>query len=149
MCVLHVAGKNFDLGALAESSELEPYRVHRAGEVRNPRKPGGRTWTTSGFSVTVSDAAWSDFRQQTRDACAFLDRHRSELQRLRDLGTIDDIRLDFPVYLRMGDGVLTQCELFPPELVERAGALGMGLELSLYFPPDEDQEEGRVEQEPG
>lgn len=144
MCVLHVKGKDFDPGVLAESSQLKPYRVRRIGEARNPLEPDGPAWTTSGFSVAVSDAAWSDFSQQARDACAFLDCHRGELQHLKSLGTIEDMRLDFPVYLRMGNGVFTQCEFFPPELVERAGALGIGLEISLYFPPDEDQQEEHV-----
>lgn len=54
-------------------------------------------------------------------------------------GAVDDMRLDFPVHLRIGEEVFAQFELFPAELVEKAGALGLGLELSMY-PPGQDGE---------
>ena len=41
--------------------------------------------------------------------------------------------LDFPVDLRIDrKKVMAQCDYFPPELVSLAGALGFGIELSVY-----------------
>ncbi len=49
------------------------------------------------------------------------------------------MRLDFPVDLRIDrKRVMAQFDYFPPELVTRAGALGFGIELSIY-PPDFEQ----------
>jgi hypothetical protein len=46
---------------------------------------------------------------------------------------VEDIRLDFPLDLRIDrENVFTQFEYFPPALVALAGALGCGLEMSIY-----------------
>ena len=43
------------------------------------------------------------------------------------------MRLDFRIDLRLDrKNVMAQFDYFPPELVSRAGALGLGLELSVY-----------------
>ena len=129
MCVLHVSGRKLDPATVVG---LEPYRVYRAGEARRRSRPDGPRWNTSGFSVVVSDAPWSDLGRQVTDACAFLDRHADAIRTLRAGGAVEDMRLDFPVHLRIGEDILAQFEFFPAELVEKAGGLGLGLELSIY-----------------
>ena len=58
---------------------------------------------------------------------------------LRAAPGVDDMRLDFPVDLRIDRRkVLAQFDYFPPDLVSRAGAVGLGLELSTY-PKDLEQ----------
>jgi hypothetical protein len=138
MCGLHISGKNLDP---AVAAGFKPYRHHRIGEPRRPSRPDGPKWETSGFSVAVSDAPWSELKGQLIDACAFLDQYSSEIRALRDSGTVEDMRLDFPVDLRVGDGVAAQFELFPPDLVAKAGALGLGIEISLY-PADDEGKQG-------
>jgi hypothetical protein len=96
--------------------------------------------------VAVSEASWSDLGSQVREACAFLDRHRDEIRALRATGAVQDMRLDFPVRLRIGEKIVAQFEFFPAELVERAGVLGLGLELSIY---PSDQEEEKMEDDAG
>lgn len=129
MCILHISGRQLDP---ATGVGLQPYRVHRAGEPRRRSRPDGPRWSTSGFSVTVSDAPWSDLMRQVSDACAFLDSHGDAIRTLYAGGAVEDMRLDFPVHLRIGDNVLAQFEFFPPELIEKAGRLGLGLEISIY-----------------
>ncbi len=52
---------------------------------------------------------------------------------MRFAADVDDIRLDFAVDLRIDcEEVMAQFDYFPPELVSLAGALGVGLELSIY-----------------
>ena len=87
--------------------------------------------------MIVSDASWSDLRQQIADACAFLDRHAEDIRSVRAPGTVDDIRLDFPIDSRLSETIAGQFDFFPAELVVRAGALGIGLELSIYRTSEE------------
>lgn len=129
MCVLHVSGRELD-PTLGDA--LAPYRVFRVGDPIRRSRPGGPLWDESGFSVEVSEASWSDLGSQVKDACAFLDRHANELRTLRATGAVQDMRLDFPVNLRIGEKNLAQFEFFPGELVARAGEFGIGLELSIY-----------------
>jgi hypothetical protein len=136
MCVLHVSGKNLQFSAVKEGTKLKPYREYHVGEPRLRSKPDGPKWETAGFSVGVSDASWSDLSRQTKDACTFLEQHRLDIEHLKSLGFIDDIRLDFPVRLRIGEKVSAQFDFFPPGLISRAGALGIGLETSIYATGD-------------
>lgn len=92
----------------------------------------------SGFSVAVSDAAWSYLGAQVADARRFLERHAGELRILSEANTVEDMRLDFPIELRVGrDDVVAQFDYLPPELLEAAGNLGIGIELSTYACSDE------------
>jgi len=134
---MHVSGKNLDPVALLKGTRLDAYRIHHVGEPCRPRDPGGAKFTSSGFSVIVSDASWSDLRQQIADACAFLDRHAEDIRSVRAPGTVDDIRLDFPIDSRLSETIAGQFDFFPAELVARAGALGIGLELSTYRTSEE------------
>ena len=133
MCVLRVSGSRFDADAFLAGSRLRPSGIVRTGEPRTRSRPDGPKESRSGFNVAVSDAEWSGSSGQVADACAFLDEHAAELRELRALETVEDMRLDFPLSLRIGhDGAAAQFDYFPPELVTRAGALGLGIEISLY-----------------
>src|SRR5262245_28464993 len=100
--------------AVRQESGVTSRRV-RCYASRNVRAPSvGKTfrcgWTT--------DILW---------ACSF------ELTVLRAAPGVEDMRLDFPLDLRIDrETVMAQFDYFPPELVSLAGALGLGLELSIY-----------------
>src|SRR5262245_47250825 len=139
MCVLRVTGRAFDAAGYLATSELTAYKVFRAGEPRSPSKPQGRRHAVSGFSVDVSDPSGKDLQGQVEDAVAFLARYEDELLKLRSAPGVEDLRLDFPVDLRIDRrSVMAQFEYLPPELLRRAGALGLGIELSIY-PQDLEQ----------
>src|SRR6185295_4997963 len=87
--------------------------------------------TDSGLSLDVSSAD-GDFDAEIAVAIAFLSIHEAELRRLRDFPGVTDVRLDFGYYRR---DVAAQCDYLPPELLARAGKLGIGIELSLYAAP--------------
>jgi len=77
-----------------------------------------------------------EFREQVNDAIAFLATFEESLAQLRLASGVEDMRLDFDVNLRIDRvKVMAQFDYFPPELVSRAGALGLGIEFSIY-PPD-------------
>jgi hypothetical protein len=136
MCVLRVSGSRFDPTKYLASSTLEPYSVFRTGEPRFASQQAGSVHEVSGFKVDVSRRAGDDMPGQVVDAIRFLKKHRRALARLRSDPEVEDIRLDFPVDLRIDrKNVFAQYDYFPPELVSLAGALGCGLEMSIY-PPD-------------
>ena len=131
MCVLRVSGKKFDPARFLAHSKLKPYSVFRAGDPRT--KPGSAMHDTSGFNVDVSHRTGDNLSGQVADALAFFRTHERSLAKLRSMPDIDDIRLDFPIDLRIdGKHGFAQFEHFPAELVRLAGALGAGLELSIY-----------------
>ncbi len=128
MCVLRASGIEFDVDGFLRVSSLAPCAVHRRG---TPRLPG-RVHESSGFNIAVSDASWSDLPSQIADAEQFLSRHSREIERLMRFPGVEGAVLDFPVNLRIGDGVVAQFDRFPASLVRAAGRLGLSLELSIY-----------------
>lgn len=139
MCVLRVSGKKFDPARYLASSQLEPYSVFRSGEPRVSSQPKGKIHDESGFKVDVSRSPSDNFAGQVADAIAFLKKHKRTLAKLRSMPEVEDIRLDFPLDLRIDhQKVFTQFDYFPPALVSLAGALGCGLEMSIY-PRDPEQ----------
>jgi hypothetical protein len=133
MCVLRATGKTFDAEAYLALSELTAESVFRAGEPRFKSQPDGERNEQSGFTVDVSRGSWANLLDQVADAIDFLKEHEQALTMLRAVPGVEDMRLDFPVDLRIDrQKVMAQFDYFPPELVSRAGALGLGLELSIY-----------------
>ena len=133
MCVLRVNGKKFDPEKYLASSRLKPYSVYHSGQPRFASQPNGRVHQVSGFKVDVSRRSRDDLAGQVVDAIAFLKKHRQALARLQSIPEVEDVRLDFPVDLRIDrENVFAQYDYFPPELVSLAGALLCGLEISIY-----------------
>jgi hypothetical protein len=96
-------------------------------------QPDGERHRLSGFTVDVSRDSMANLPGQVGDAITFLKEHEPALAMLRSAPGVDELRLDFPVDLRIDrQNVMVQFDYFPPELVSRAGALGLGLEISIY-----------------
>ena len=133
MCVLRVSGTEFEADKYLALSGLEAITVYRRGEPRFASKPNGRKLGSSGFNVGVSDGAWEPLGGQVDDAIAFLKKNRDAITMLRSAPGVESMRLDFPVDLKIDRvNIVTQFEYFPPELVSLAGALGLGIEMSIY-----------------
>lgn len=126
-CVLHVSGDDFRVDAFLADSSIRPYRIHHRGDTARRL----RLHTDSGFSLDVSSAD-GDLDAAVADAIGFLSTHNAELLRLHDFPGVTDMRLDFGYYHR---DVVAQFDYLPPDLIARAGKLGIGIELSLYAAP--------------
>ena len=124
-CVLRASGDYFEPQRFLDDSAFLPCNVFRKGE----RKAQNRSWTSSGFTVVVSEASGDDLAQQIQDAIEFLRMHGEEIVRLRRFEGLDDVDLDFGVNRKNG---FLQSSYLPPELVTLAGALGVGVEISIY-----------------
>ncbi|MEQ1749374.1 MAG: hypothetical protein ABL974_08115 [Prosthecobacter sp.] len=128
-CILHVSGEDFQVDAFLANSNLRPYRVHHRGEIGHRSCP----LIDSGLSLDVSSADGNSIKVQIVDAIAFLSTYAAELERLHDFPGVTSMLLDFGYYRR---DVAAQIEYLPPELLLRAGTLGIGIKLSLYAVSD-------------
>ena len=143
MCVLRVIGRSFDPDSYLGASGFKAYKVFHAGEPEWKSRPDGKRYEASGFRVDVSRE--SDLPAQVHDAVEFLDTFQSVLSKLRSTPGVEDMRLDSAVDLRIDrQKIMAQFDYFPPELISRAGALGLGIEISLYPPDLEDVAEART-----
>jgi len=124
-CLIRVSGDDFQPHSFLAGSHFVPCNVFRKGE----RKAKARVWDSSGFTVVVSEASGDDLAQQIRDAVEFLRKLKEELARLMACAGFEDARLDFGVSRKSG---FLQSSYLPPELLTMAGALDIGVEISIY-----------------
>ncbi len=126
-CVLRAFGDKFKPTDFFDDSPLEPDSVY---EKRDPRKPEDPDATFSGFNLTVSDATIDELEIQILQAMSFLDEYEEELRRLGRFPGVEDVSLDFGIRWRE---VAAQTDSFPSDLLWRAGALDISLEITHYL----------------
>jgi hypothetical protein len=131
-CVLRVAGDSFDVDAFLASSSLRPCHIYRRGDPGFPASRGPQE--LSGFNVLVSESDDS-LEAQIPDALDFLNDNSDEILRLVAATGVHEVTLDFGTLFR---DVAVQGERFPAGLVATAGALGVGLSVTLYPPSSND-----------
>jgi len=134
MCVLRVAGKHFDVDAFIKKSKLEPCNVYHRGEPALRTKPRKYKCSQSGFTVSVSNASWKNFRRQIGDAIQFLTKNKAEISRLKKFAGVEAVVLDFPTFYN--EKKLMQAYDFPVELIALAYQLRIGLWISEYPDPE-------------
>jgi len=132
MCVLRVSSKRNSLADVLARTRLPHYEVHDKSDLQPYGRKKGKPFGYSGFKSAVSDRGFSDLSGQIRDAVRFLKRHRNAIAKLRKTSGVCDIRLDFGNALRIGSKLAAQFDYFPPDLILLAGALGVGIQMSLY-----------------
>lgn len=108
-CVLRVSGPGVK-ASLAKIS-LKPYRVEDGAA-----------------HFEVSDADFSDFKAQVKDAIDFLQSQMTDVKLMMSEPDASGV-LDFAIEWR---DVSVQFDSFPAALVREAGSLGLALELSHY-----------------
>lgn len=126
-CVLRAFGDTFKPADFFDDSPLEPDSIY---EKRDPRKPGDLDATFSGFNLTVSDATIDELEIQILQAMSFLDEYEDELRRLGRFDGVEEVSLDFGIRWRE---VAAQTDTFPSDLLWRAGALDISLEITHYL----------------
>src|SRR6266536_70072 len=113
-CVLRASGQQFEPQRFLDDSPFVPCNVFRKGE----RKAHNHSWTTSGFTVVVSEASGDDLPRQVQDAYEFLGVHSEEVIRLMRFKGLDAVDLDFGLNRKIG---FMQSSYLPPELLTLAG----------------------------
>ena len=133
-CVLRIVGKDLRINDLLDI-KLETDSFWSKGEPRFSTNPEGEKRKDSGATYLVSDAEFEDFDVQIKEAIEYLNKNKNQIKSIMSLSGIDGSSLDFGIVWR---DVAVQCDYFPPELIQIAGELGLGIELSQYPPSDED-----------
>jgi hypothetical protein len=128
-CVLRAWGEAFDVDAFLVNSPLEPETVYEKGQLIPNSGGEDRGRRSSGFNLTVSDAGFDDLEAQILGAIFFLDEYEDELRRLGSYSGVEGVSIDFGVLLR---DVVTQTDTFPSDLLWRAGALDIDLQVTHY-----------------
>lgn len=128
-CVLRAIGTGFDVDGFLADSGFEAPAVFRRGEDRMPGVPGSPKRAVSGFNLQVGPADLHDLAGQVRDAAGFLGHHEEELRRLASYPGVEEVCLDFGVARR---DVAAQSDVFPADLLWRAGALDIDLVVTHY-----------------
>ena len=132
-CMLRISGVKLDIDRLLSEVPLRPTMSFRKGEPRFSNRPRGKKHSRSGASFAVSDAEFTQFEKQKKDAMAFLKTKGAVIRKMMKWPGLDAGGLDFGVQRR---DVLVQCDEFPAELLKLAGGLGLSIELSCYPAPE-------------
>ena len=130
--VLRAHGESFDVELFLAESSLKPDNVYQKGASAVPAgadKENGSPRRASGFSLTVSHAELTDLETQIREAIIFLDEYEDELRRLGSFDGVEGVSLDFGVKRQ---DVAVQTDVFPSDLLWRAGALDIWIAITHY-----------------
>jgi hypothetical protein len=137
MCVLHVNIDTDQLDFIIESTKLPIYQVYKKGDKHKYLKK--KVYDYNVISCVVSDKDWDDFEGQANDMLSFLKTYHIELQSLKDNFNDLDWQFDMPYNCRLSDSLFNQNNFLPPELLALAGYFGIGINLSLYWPGQEEE----------
>ena len=141
MCIFHVTSNDHSFKEFLKlHPELPVYQSHEKGDTPKIRQED-QVHEDYGFSCDVSDREWQDMEGQIIDMISFLEVYTPYLQKLKESHQITDWRFDLPYECRLNEKKFTQCDYLPPKLMHLMGALEIGLELSLYWPNMEDDED--------
>jgi len=127
-CYFTACGRTFDVDSFLKRTTLDVDAVFHRGEPLQAFK--GKSREVSGCSVTINHTkVFGDLGPQIPKALKFLRKYRAELRRVSRFPGVSDLRLVFPCCRPEETyGV----ERFPAELLELAGSLSIGIELSFY-----------------
>jgi hypothetical protein len=133
-CVLRACGKNFDVDSFLAVTKLHPIAVWRRGQ-KFKRKVGGRmSCRNSGFSCDVSNRGFNQLQAQIKDAKEFIKFLRRDLKKLKTFPGVEEMELDFGITNRplSNKNIIVQGEVFPAELAQLAGSVGLNIAITLY-----------------
>ena len=126
-CVLRIGGEELDADALLNRVTLPAYRVDRKGNPRPIRSRG--VFEASTIHIDVSGAGFAGLPTQVADAITFLGANADAVRTAVLFPGVGYATLDFAVESK---DVAIDSSYFPPDLLRRAGELGVGIELSVY-----------------
>lgn len=136
-CYLRFCGDELDVREIIETLKLKPSTVWEKGLPRFKSNPK-RLNKHSGFNILVSDSELDNFAKQKIEAIKYLSENKKLLSSIINYKGIDGGGLDFGIEWR---NVAVQCDNFLSSLIKLAGQIGLGIELSQYEPPDDEEDE--------
>lgn len=141
MCIFHISSRQHSFKEfLKQHPELPVYQHHEKGDIL--KISVDKTPTDDyGFSCEVSDRDWNDVEGQIVDMISFLEVYSPHLTILKENYSLEDWHFDLPYECQLNEKRFVQTDFLPPKLLRLAGALDIGIELSLYWPAAEQTEE--------
>jgi hypothetical protein len=133
-CYLRVGGKELNVDAYLKEHPCQVSNLHRLGEPKYKNKPDGPKIDYSGFNILISDPGFEDLKQQIHDAAVFLkDKENAEqISVLLAYPGVEGVTLDFGVARKDLDEFPVKWYHFSPEILQLAGSLGVGIEITFY-----------------
>jgi hypothetical protein len=137
MCVLHINIESDNIDNYLASTNLPIYQVFKKGDHHKYAK--NKMYEDNLISCVVSDSDWDNLEDQTNDMINFLENYHLDLQILKDNFKIKSWEFDIPHTCRISNKIYMQSSFLPPKLISLAGRFGIGIELSMYTPAQEDK----------
>ena len=145
MCVLHIDFETDNLDLILSSTNIPVYQVYKKGDNYKHRKD--KTYDRNLISCVVSDKEWDDVEGQTDDIIIFIEKHQNDLEFIKENVDNVDWKFDLPYHCRLSDTLFNQNNFLSPQVLLLCGKLGIGLNLSLYHPPCDEQENENIKTE--
>jgi hypothetical protein len=131
-CILRVSGSTAKVRKFLAASSLQPSHIYWKGDPGVPKSRG--PVKTSGFNIPLSAA--EGIAAQAAQAVRFIRRHKPSFLLIRELG-FSGTTIDFGLHDLAAEDRPWPSYRIPSALVQLAGELGFGIELSFYgAPPD-------------
>ncbi len=128
MCLLKVYSDNNSFRSFENSTKIPVYNSYDKGESNEKNQ----VRTDYKITFDVSEKEWDDFEGQVKDTIVFLTKYFDELEKLLKTHDITTAYLDFPLYSRLYGDIVNQNDHLPKELIQLAGKLSLGIEMSIY-----------------
>lgn len=112
---------------MLDQYHLPPDRTWKKGDARSLK---GKVYSNSGANFVVSEADFDEFTRQLDEATTYLEIHAKTIAEMVVAPGVQFAVLDFGVSLR--EGYVAQFCYFPPQFVQLAADVGLGLEVSQY-----------------
>jgi hypothetical protein len=138
-CFLSIGGEEFDAISFSNAVKLENSIVKLKGELVNPRV-GLRTISYIGADVSKAD--FKDFPGQIEETISYLKNNQEKLSIIKNTAGISFASINFGVAFNQREFNKKQNKsfLWPDELLQLAGNLGISIELTLYAPASDNDE---------
>lgn len=126
-CIFRATGEDFDVDAFLTNCPIAPFKVWRRGEPRGgPEAPPA---AESGIAFVVSDAEFTDWTGQLREAQAWFEACQPLVLTLTQWPGVSRAWVDFGAALRPPNW---RSYTLPPDLAALIGSLGVHIMLSVY-----------------
>jgi len=140
-CTFRISGPDFDVDGFLSEVSWQITDSYKSGDELKLRK--GRFREDSGFWMTVSKSDGL-LHEEVDDVERFLVVNRVLIEKLVKKYNAEELELDFGYYCRLfddqGEELFSQGEHLRPSFLRICGELNIGVSLSLYHAPNEQDE---------
>ncbi len=123
-----VTGESDAIDSILQTSSLRPYKVWHVGDERIQGNGKAGIHESSGFNIDISKN--DELSEAIKDAIAFLNSWKTELQKLCQTQGLEPSVIDFGLFC--GIHYFAHHDHLPATLIQLAAESGLAIELSHY-----------------